>query len=104
MSEESFFILIEQQQFSKPAFERLGIKVSLDGPPVTNGNDTGFFANDDHDGVRFVAEANAGAVAHAERAIEIDALRDRKCAAGNEHAIAAHDDAAIMQRGLREEK
>src|SRR4030095_11226638 len=104
MSEASFFILIEQEQFPEPAFEGLGIKISLDASLVTNGNNAGFLADNDHHSVRFITEANPRPVAHPERAIEIDALSDRKSAACNEHAIAAHDDTAIVQWGLCEKE
>ena len=67
---------------------------------MANGNNPCFFGDDEGDGVGFLTEAEGGAVAEAEVAVEVLALGDGEDAGGGEDAIIAEDEAAVVERGF----
>src|SRR4051812_31072981 len=85
----SCFMIVEEQEFAEAALERFGVKVSFDAAAVTNGNDARFLADHHDERVRFLAQAERGAMAHSERAIEIDPLAHGKSAGRGQHAVVA---------------
>ena len=97
------FGFLGEEEFVKPGFETFRIEVSLDDASMTNRNDARLLADDDDDGIKLLGEAEPGAMAQAEIAIEIDALSHGPDRGRRENAVAPHDDTAVVQGGLRME-
>jgi hypothetical protein len=94
------FISGEGEEFREAGFEGGGIEIAFDRAVVAEGNHAGFLADDDDDGIGFLAESEAGAVAEAEVAVEVGALGDGEDAGAGEEAFAAQDESAVVQGGF----
>src|SRR4030095_4693228 len=66
----SFFITAMQQNFSNALTECLWSKIALDSAPVTNGNSTCLFGDNDGDGIRFLGDSEPGGVAQSKAAAQ----------------------------------
>ena len=93
-----------QEELAETAAEFFDTEVALDKAAVTDRDLSGFLGNHNRDGIGFLAEAEAGAVAEAEVAIEVLALGERENAGGGDDAVAAEDQPSIMKHGLRLEE
>ena len=96
--------IFEGKKLGQAAAKTFGLEVSFDHAAVAKGNHAGLLGHDDDDGVAFLREPERGTVPKAERAVEVGALGDGENARGGDDAVVADDDAAVVQRGLWEEK
>lgn len=64
-----FFMAGDGEKFGESFAESSGFEVSFDRVAVAKGDDAIFLADDDDDGVGFLAEAEGGAVSEAELAV-----------------------------------
>ena len=67
---------------------------------MAEGDVPGFLGNEDGDGVRFLGDADARAVAQPEAAVEIFARGEGENAGGGGDAVVLHDDPAVVEDGL----
>ena len=90
-----------QEELAEAAAEFFDAQVAFDDPAVANRDLPGFFRDHDGHGVGLLAEPEAGAVAEPEVAVEVLALGERKNAGGGDDAVAAEDEAPVVEHGLR---
>ena len=89
-----------EQKLAQALAEFFHTEISFNDPAVTNRNLAGFLGHNEHDGIRLLAQAQTRSVAQAEVAIEVFALGEGKNAGGGHDAVAADDNATIVQNRL----
>jgi len=90
--------IFEGEELGETTPKTPGSKFLSITPAVAKRNHAGFLGDDDDDGVAFLRQPERRAVPQAERAVEIGALGDGENARGGDDAVAADDDAAVVQR------
>ncbi len=60
-----------EEELAEAELEALGVKVALNLTAMTDGDNPCFFGDDNRHGVGFLAQAEGGAVAEAEVAVEV---------------------------------
>ena len=96
------FIFLEYEELAETLLKAFGVKIAFNLGPMADGDDAGFFADNDDDGVGFLAQSESGPMSNAQSAIQIDPLTDRKHTSRRDNPVIADDQAAIVERGFWE--
>ena len=82
------FIFVVQEELAESAAEFFHAEIAFDEATVADRDLSSFLGDNDGDGVGFLAESQAGAMAEAEIAVEVLALGERENAGGGDDSVA----------------